>query len=237
MRSNPKIVSFGTAGFVANTAKLSREQMREAVESVSCSALSNCALEDEDALRSTVEIAAVDWCNENRVPVKHAAAIERATLEELALEKPVKPNKGRSMPKVEASFNRHFDTLVRVFPDFGTVELCVDELAGNDNGAGSERQFGYCADERPLVVAFAPKTEQLPTQYIDGLMAHELGHACEFRYGVPKLEKRWGKLPASIERRADKIASHVFKRPIEYGELDIQCVGCGGKKMRPRRLG
>jgi hypothetical protein len=148
------------------------------------------------------------------------------------------PNANRRLDHVHASFNRHFDEAERVFPDLGTVELHEDEEAGSDNGAGSERQFGYCADEKPIVIAFAPKTESLPKKYIDGLMAHEFGHAIEFRYGRRHLEKLWSvKLPESIERRADKIAEHTFGRPIEYGDLDIQCIGCGGKKTRPRRLG
>lgn len=146
----------------------------------------------------------------------------------------IEPN-GRS--KVHASFDRHFDEAERAFPDLGTIELHEDEAAGSDNGAGSERQFGYCADEKPIVIAFAPKAEELPKAYIDGLMAHEFGHAIEFRYGRKHLEKLWGRLPESIERRADKIAEYTFGRPIEYGSLDIQCIGCGGKKVRPRRLG
>jgi hypothetical protein len=149
----------------------------------------------------------------------------------------LEPNGRRPMPKVQASFNRHFDLAERAFPDLGTIELHEDEVAGSDNGAGSERQFGYCADEKPIRIAFAPKTEKLPQKYIDGLMAHEFGHALDFRYGRKRLERLWGKLPDSIERRADKIAEHAFGRRIEYGDRDIQCIGCGGKKSRPRRLG
>jgi hypothetical protein len=151
--------------------------------------------------------------------------------------RPIAPNGRRSMRKVHDSFDRHFDVAERMFPDLGTVELHEDELAGSDNGAGSERQFGYCADERPIRIAFAPKTEALPKQYIDGLMAHEFGHAIDFRYGRKHLEGLWGRLPDSVERRADSIARHVFGRRIEYGQHDIQCIGCGGKKARPRRLG
>lgn len=144
---------------------------------------------------------------------------------------------GRVMPKVQASFHRHFDKVEREFEDMGTVELHEDDAAGADNGAGSERQFGYCMDQKPIIIAFASKTEMLPKKYIDGLMAHEFGHAIEFRFGRKALEEKWGPLPDSIERRADKIASLTFGVPIEYGKLDIQCIACGGKKVRPKRLG
>lgn len=147
---------------------------------------------------------------------------------------------GHSMSKVHAAFDRCFDVIERDFSDFGDLELHEDEAAGGDNGHGSERQFGYCAaasDDSPILIAFAAKTEKLPRKYIDGLMAHEFGHALEYRYGVPALEKKWGKLPASIERRADKIAEHTFGHRIEYGDMDVQCIACDGKKTRPRRLG
>lgn len=144
---------------------------------------------------------------------------------------------GKIMPKVQASFHRHFDKVERAFSDMGTVDLYVDESAGADNGAGAERQFGFCVNKKPISIAFAPKTEMLPKKYIDGLMAHEFGHAIEFRYGRKALEEKWGALPESIERRADKIASLTFGVTIEYGKLNIQCVSCGGKKIRPRHLG
>ncbi len=153
---------------------------------------------------------------------------------------PLARNKGSAMPQVSAAFAKYFDKVERIFPDFGTIELHEDEAAGSDNGHGSERQFGYCAEANgsdPITITFAEKTEALPSRYIDGLMAHEFGHALEYRYGVPALEKRWGKLPTSIERRADKIAEHAFGHRIEYGENDVQCIGCGGKPTRPRRLG
>lgn len=155
---------------------------------------------------------------------------------ESTTEERMTPN--RASGRVLKSFNQHFDKVEAMFPDFGQVDLYEDERAGSDNGAGSERQFGYCKDGKPISIAFAPKTETLPTKYIDGLMAHEFGHAIEFRYGRKELERLFKtRLPDSIERRADKIAERVFGRPIEYGDLDIQCIACGGKSVRPRRLG
>ena len=153
------------------------------------------------------------------------------------VESDMTPNARAPMPKVRAAFDECFDALVEQFPDFGDLELHHDEKAGGDNGHGSERQFGYCMDGNPIRVAFAAKTEDLPVANIRGLMAHEFGHALDYRYG-DELGKMLGqRLPAGVERRADAIAKSVFGRTIKYDDRDIQCVACQGKSVRPRRLG
>jgi hypothetical protein len=124
----------------------------------------------------------------------------------------------------------------RRFPDIGTVELYEDERAGQDNGAGSERQYAYCKDGDPIIIAFAPKAHRAPLDRLRGLMRHEFGHALEYRYGVKELEKRLGKLPAEVERRADVIAERVFGEPIVYDEKLVQCVGREGIRPRPPHL-
>lgn len=155
----------------------------------------------------------------------------------VTLAKPMAPNARAPMPKVRDAFDECFDALVEQFPDFGDLELHHDEKAGGDNGHGSERQFGYCMDGNPIRVAFAAKTEDLPVANIRGLMAHEFGHALDYRYG-DELGKMLGqRLPAGVERRADAIAKAVFGRTIKYDGRDIQCVACQGKSVRPRRLG
>jgi hypothetical protein len=147
------------------------------------------------------------------------------------------PNRRTTMSQVQAAFDECFDALLEQFPDFGELELHEDEKAGGDNGHGSERQFGYCMDGKPIRVAFAAKTESLPVANIRGLMAHEFGHALDYRYG-DKLGKMLGqRLPEGVERRADSIAKTVFGRTIKYDGRDIQCVACQGKSTRPRRLG
>jgi hypothetical protein len=133
-------------------------------------------------------------------------------------------------------FDECFDVVEERFPDFGECELHHDERAAADNGTGSERQFGYCMDGDPLVIAFASKIEDMPDEYIRGLMRHEFGHAIDFRYGKDLGKMLGRRLPDGIERRADVIAECVFGDPIEYGHLDIQCIGCGGKTPRPGRL-
>ncbi len=154
----------------------------------------------------------------------------------LDLAKGVTPN-GRSMPKVRAAFDECFARIEEQFPDFGVLELHQDEKAGADNGHGSERQFGYCMDGKPIRIAFAAKTEGLPVANIRGLVAHEFGHALDYRYGKDLGRMLGRRLPEGVERRADAIAKAVFGNTIKYDERDIQCVRCEGAEKRPRRLG
>lgn len=152
-------------------------------------------------------------------------------------ERPLKFNpKPQEMPRVEQHFDDCFDEVEETFPDVGTIELHHDDRAADDNGAGSERQFGYCMDGSPIVIAFAAKAEALPDTHIRGLMAHEFGHALEYRYGVEELEKRLGKLPPTVEARADAIAERVFGDTIRYDDACVQCVGCAGTSPRPSHL-
>lgn len=149
----------------------------------------------------------------------------------------VTPN-GRPLPRARASFDRHFDEVENHFPDFGVIELHHDERAGEDNGSGSDRQFGYCTETRPIRIAFASKIETMPQANIDGLMAHEFGHALDHRYGKRELERMLKcRLPDGVERRADAIAEAVFGRIVKYDGADVQCVSCSGASPRPRRLG
>lgn len=144
----------------------------------------------------------------------------------------------RSLPRTKKIFDQLFDVLEEQFPDYGTLELHLDEEAGSDNGHGAERQFGWCTTTAPFQISFASKIETIPDAYIDGLLRHEFGHAIDHRYGTREVERRLHKrLPKSVERRADKIAEYVFGSPIQYGRLDIQCVNCRGKKSRPKKLG
>jgi len=146
--------------------------------------------------------------------------------------------KNPSSSKVDRVFDHAFDTLEKKFPDMGTIELHEDEKAGTDNGAGADRQFAYCMDGDPIVIAFAPKAEALPESRLHGLMRHEMGHALEYRFGVSEMERRLGcRLPPEVERRADAIADAVWGSPVRYDERDVQCIGCrSGSRSRPRDL-
>jgi hypothetical protein len=147
------------------------------------------------------------------------------------------PNRSESFERVTRVFDETFDGVEWRFPDVGDVELYEDEKAGADNGAGAERQFAYCKDGDPLIIAFAPKAVGLTDSQLRGLMRHEFGHALEYRYGVAELERVLGqKLPSEVERRADAIAEAVWDQPIRYDSKNIQCVGCRGTRPRPAHL-
>jgi len=167
-------------------------------------------------------------------PIKVASNPAKKSTERQAL---VLNGRRSPIPRAEMLFNECFDIVEQQFSDFGDCELHVDEKAGSDNGAGSERQFGYCKDGNPIVIAFAAKVEDLPEANIRGLMRHEFGHALDYRYGRRPLEQQLGvKLSPMTERRADQIAEAVFGDPIEYDQKLIQCIDCGGVSPRPRRL-
>jgi hypothetical protein len=148
----------------------------------------------------------------------------------------MRENRKKSFSLVEKCFDECFDRVTGLFPDFGTCDLYEDSAAAQDNGAGSERQYAYCMDGDPMVIAFAPKARTLGMANLRGLMRHEFGHALEYRYGVAELERRLGKLPETVERRADVIAERVWGDPIVYDQKLVQCVGKHGTHPRPRHL-
>jgi hypothetical protein len=169
----------------------------------------------------------------------HGSRLEGvASQVEMASNGRMTPNaRNASLAKARRVFDECFNKVEAKFPDFGELELHEDDVAGSDNGSGSERQFGYCKDGDPIVIAFARKIEKLPLANIRGLMAHEFGHAIDFRYGKKLTPMLGVRLPAGIERRADTIAKAVFGQAIEYDEKLIQCIACGGQSPRPRKLG
>lgn len=198
---------------------------------------------DLNELRMGIEVEqehGVDMREAGKIAMDHLREFgdyyTRLTKMEARAKAGLAPN-GRAMPQVRAAFEECFEEVAEQFPDFGELELHQDEKAGADNGHGSERQFGYCMDGKPIRIAFAAKTEKLPRSNIRGLMAHEFGHALDYRYGkeLPKLLGR--RLPEGVERRADAIAQAVFGRTVKYDARDIQCVQCEGAEKRPRRLG
>lgn len=135
-----------------------------------------------------------------------------------------------NISKVQKAFDKWFDRVEQKFPDFGLLELHSDVKA-HDGG----RHFAYCKDGDPLAIAFAPEAEDLPETNVLGLMAHEFGHAIDFRYGKDELQKQLGKLPQDIEKRADAIANAIFNITIKYDQNLVQCISCKGVP-RPKGL-
>ena len=126
------------------------------------------------------------------------------------------PNGGRSSSA--ASFDKLFDQMEEKFPDFGSLELIADDEA-HDGG----RHFAYCRYANgDIQIAFAPiADERLTPDQMEAMMAHEMGHALDYRYGADNLSRMFGStLSDDTELRADQIAEHVFGFPIRY---DAKC--------------
>lgn len=120
------------------------------------------------------------------------------------------------------------------FPDFGTLTLIADDRA-HDGG----RHYAYCGKTRDgAEIAFASAADDhLEPEQMRAMMAHEMGHAIDFRYDVRALEQRFRtSLSSDIERRADQIAEAVFLFPIRY---DAKCayVQTTGRGVYPRPRG
>ena len=131
---------------------------------------------------------------------------------------------------------RAFDRLHRdVCRKVGGIDVTL--MVGSEVEFPLVRNYAYCADTSPIRIVVAPKIVGDTDDRIEAVLRHEFGHAVDFRYGKKHLEKLFGqKLPDGVERRADVIAELIFGDPIEYGKLDIQCIGCGGRSPRPGRL-
>lgn len=113
-------------------------------------------------------------------------------------------------------FNALFAALDRMFPDFGTLTLVEDDAA-HDGG----RHYAYCgrSNHGAMEIAFAGAAgDDLRPENMRAMMAHEMGHALDFRYGKQQLTERlcWRLSDDDAELRADQIAEAVFLFPIRY---------------------
>lgn len=126
------------------------------------------------------------------------------------------PNPLTSNPSsAKREFNALFAALDRMFPDFGTLTLVEDDAA-HDGG----RHYAYCgrSNHGAMEIAFASAAvDDLKPENMRAMMAHEMGHALDFRYGKKRLgELLHVVLSLDAELRADQIAEEVFGFPICY---------------------
>mgnify|MGYP003627429468 CR=1 FL=1 len=77
------------------------------------------------------------------------------------------------------------------------------------------RNYGFFDDENG-VVGLSPRLEAEPIHRIEGIVRHELGHACDHFFIRPKA--RAGK----VEARADNLAKAIWGSPITYDTFDVQ---------------
>jgi len=147
------------------------------------------------------------------------------------------PNPVRSNPQrmtATQAFNKLFVVLDERFPDFGTLTLIEDDKA-HDGG----RHYAYCAhDGSEIEIAFASHANShLRPEHMEAMMAHEMGHALDYRYGRSFLEDELGmKLSGDAELRADQIAEEVFGFQISY-DPDYRYVQTKKRGVYPRPKG
>lgn len=121
----------------------------------------------------------------------------------------------------------------------------------------SPRHFARCREDG-LEIQVAPEAEELDIETLVPLLAHELGHACDFQYpamwigerNAParwigaqdnkagrKLSRLWHeRSPDVVEWTADSIAHRITGRPLQYcGPELVQCWSAGGVE-RPEGL-
>lgn len=143
----------------------------------------------------------------------------RLTIMEMRAQRGMPPNPLRpNGSSVRDEFNMLFLVLQYKFPDFGTLTLLEDDDA-HDGG----RHYAYCGKTRDGAdIAFASEAStDLGPENIRAMMAHEMGHALDFRYGKARLEQVLDdRFAADDELRADQIAESVFGFPINY---DAKC--------------
>jgi hypothetical protein len=77
------------------------------------------------------------------------------------------------------------------------------------------RNYGFFDDESG-VVGLSPRLEAEPFHRIEGIVRHELGHACDHFFIRQKA--RAGK----VEARADNLANAIWDTPITYDMFDVQ---------------
>jgi hypothetical protein len=131
---------------------------------------------------------------------------------------------GKAGKRCVAVFKRYGKIVKRRLPDFACA------LAfGPVSDYPRKRNFGYCEHDsttRELVISVAPKLERSARSRIEGIIAHELGHAVAFHRGADR----------HSEREADRIAEELLGIRIGYDRDDVQTTR-GGVRPRPSRLG
>lgn len=138
--------------------------------------------------------------------------------------------------KLHAAHRKYLRAAKKRLPDLAPVAFSVRDDAG-DGG----RHYAYCQQhpDGATSIAFSPNAFSLPDAHVQGLMAHEFGHAIDFQFPAAEIARRLGEgIPRERERRADEIAARVFGHDIEYDPRigHVQCIDCGGVTPRPKGL-
>ena len=126
--------------------------------------------------------------------------------------------------RVDATWARLFGRMAAYRPWFD-ARLVRDDRAGRcaRDARGRCRQFAWAETVSPPEISVAGRLEDQPDGTIEGVLAHELGHALLFILGRPRHE----------EREADAVAEHWLGLQIGYDADGVQTTR-GGERPRPR---
>lgn len=131
----------------------------------------------------------------------------------------------------------YFEAVRLAFIGYGLRRVEKSKLDASQKVRTSPRHYAATRDDGLLVIVCAELAD-LPEDEVIGILAHELGHAADYlypcRYQLAAGEliewergdddraeynraKQWhGRDEELVERTADRIASKVFGRPIQY---------------------
>jgi len=150
-----------------------------------------------------------------------------------------------------------FREALELFAEAGYDRVLRTRLGVSGQMHDSPRHFAGCREDGQLVLV-APEMVELPVPTVVAIMAHEVGHACDFSYpgrfsltedGIREFDldqasetQRIRRLRAwqardhhDIELTADRLAESVYGAPIGYsGPCMLQTFR--GGELRPERL-
>lgn len=127
------------------------------------------------------------------------------------------------LARVDATWARLLGRMREHRPWFNAT-LVRDDRAGRCavDAGGRCRQFAWAETLTPPEISVAGRLEDQPAGNIEGVLAHELGHAMLFTLGRPRHE----------EREADAVAEHWLGVRIGYDADGVQTTA-GGERPRP----
>ena len=128
---------------------------------------------------------------------------------------------------LRSCFRRLLDQ-VRAQPAFASLRVSLE--IGQASEFPAPRDYAYCQTLGPMHyrIVFAPKISKASQGRMEGLLMHELAHAMGNALGVQE----------HGEKNADKLAEHVFQKPIYYDDEDVQTTSkkAARKRIRPSHL-
>lgn len=119
--------------------------------------------------------------------------------------------KATDFPRISSVWSCELNTAARRFPEL--LELVSARVTPEAGLAG--RAFGFY-DESDATIGLSPRLEAEPKHRIEGIVRHELGHACDLLFH-PDLGDAKGD-----EARADAAVALIWGAPPSYDAHHVQ---------------